>query len=344
MKKSSAQPPVFVISLEGSGKRKQPLLRQLERQGIGFKLFEAVDASKLTAPQLANYHLSAAEYFAHNGKPAVMQPRGALLRGEIGCALSHIRIYEEIVKQEYPWTLILEDDVELLEDDMETLFASINLLESKWHILFLDYLYFGTPSLLDRQGEPWGLKSYIRKKQVHGYSRSEESLNENYFLTSSWTHRYHAPLKLWGREVIVNDYMLAQPVYKIMGSHAYAISYAGAVSLLSEAFPVRLPADVLMTETENSWIRTRNITPRPIRLNPELQLSVSINREKKQPREGDRKASSVISFYNQWVRQLIKALIDLLMQCLLRPGGFSMTQIDKMTRSANSPRGSSDAF
>jgi GR25 family glycosyltransferase involved in LPS biosynthesis len=48
--------------------------------------------------------------FTVNKKTRNMRP------GEIGCSLSHIGIFEKIVKNKYPYALVLEDDAKLLCD------------------------------------------------------------------------------------------------------------------------------------------------------------------------------------------------------------------------------------
>jgi len=41
--------------------------------------------------------------------------------GEIGCFLSHLQIYEKIIKEGHPWTLILEDDAQFCQGFKEKL-------------------------------------------------------------------------------------------------------------------------------------------------------------------------------------------------------------------------------
>jgi len=95
--------PVFVISLTRSQDRRAMVMKQMEHLGIGFEFFNAVDGRALTAVDLGKVDFSLArEYCGHD-----------LSRAEVGCALSHIRLYELIVAQGIERCVILEDDVYL---------------------------------------------------------------------------------------------------------------------------------------------------------------------------------------------------------------------------------------
>lgn len=51
-------------------------------------------------------------------------PECALTLGEIGCALSHIKVYQTMVENKVQWALILEDDAEF-KDDVRPIFNKI---------------------------------------------------------------------------------------------------------------------------------------------------------------------------------------------------------------------------
>ncbi|MDR6994973.1 glycosyltransferase family 25 protein [Aeromonas salmonicida] len=79
------------------------VMKQMEHLGIGFEFFNAVDGRALTVVDLGKVDFSLArEYCGHD-----------LSRAEVGCALSHIRLYELIVAQGIERCVILEDDVYL---------------------------------------------------------------------------------------------------------------------------------------------------------------------------------------------------------------------------------------
>lgn len=95
--------PVFVISLIRSTDRRAMVMKQMEHLGIDFRFFDAVDGRALAGTDLSKVDFSLArEYCCHD-----------LSMAEVGCALSHIRLYELMVAQVIERCVILEDDVYL---------------------------------------------------------------------------------------------------------------------------------------------------------------------------------------------------------------------------------------
>lgn len=89
--------PVFVISLARAADRRQAIAHHLEEIGIEFTLMDGTDGQSLDTSYVAgicaenvNIHL-----------------------GAVGCYLSHLACYEQIVQHRYPVALILEDDARL---------------------------------------------------------------------------------------------------------------------------------------------------------------------------------------------------------------------------------------
>jgi len=272
------EPPVYVISLDYDHQRRRRLVKQLQSAEIDFQLFKAIDGKKLSQERLLSYEKGLEDFYKHHRKPEDMRRRGPLVPAEIGCALSHLKIYQDIIKKKIPSAIILEDDAVLLDKDIKSILANINLVKQKWHIIYLDYLSFGIPSFFDRESGPWGLWRYVDKQRLMNLSLLKPSLNHYYFSTTSLKHRYQAPLNFWPRIPYGENHKLAKFVCKILGSHAYAISSEGAKCLLSEAYPLHLPADALLTETKEVWRNTFVMTPRPIGLNSKLQVSSTIGK------------------------------------------------------------------
>lgn len=93
-----AQPiPVFVISLKRAAERRQSICEHLSSLGVQFEIFEAVDGSTLSDEEVEK----------------LKAPGLKMNRGAVGCYLSHIRVYEQIVQRGYECGLILEDDTRL---------------------------------------------------------------------------------------------------------------------------------------------------------------------------------------------------------------------------------------
>jgi glycosyl transferase family 25 len=61
-----------------------------------------------------------------------------LLRGQLGCAISHINIYKEIVKSNYNNVLILEDDINILPNILN-LKNYMDQLPNDWGLFYLGH-------------------------------------------------------------------------------------------------------------------------------------------------------------------------------------------------------------
>ena len=93
--------PIWVINLEWDTERRAFMEHQLRELGVTYEITKAVDGATLTAEDLTAY--SAARAKMHHGRD--------LVPGEIGCALSHIRLWERVVREAHAHVLVLEDDV-----------------------------------------------------------------------------------------------------------------------------------------------------------------------------------------------------------------------------------------
>lgn len=89
---------------------------QLRRLDIPFEIFPGVDGDTLSPAQLDYY--SNTNSIKVSGRP--------LSRGEIGCALSHLGVYQLIAERKIPLTLVLEDDVVLCGSFREKILAVSN--------------------------------------------------------------------------------------------------------------------------------------------------------------------------------------------------------------------------
>ena len=90
---------VFVISLKSDEARRQKLKERFKNYGE-FKLVEATDGRAMSAKEYYGYVLPSLEAYGRLLSPS-----------EVGCSLSHARAYEEFLKSDARFALILEDDV-----------------------------------------------------------------------------------------------------------------------------------------------------------------------------------------------------------------------------------------
>jgi glycosyl transferase, family 25 len=97
--------PLLVINLPSSTERRDAMAEQLARLRLEAVFIEAVDGRAMEAGQRAAH---CAESFTAFHSP--------LTAAEIGCYLSHLKALEHIVHQDWPWAVVLEDDLVLPAD------------------------------------------------------------------------------------------------------------------------------------------------------------------------------------------------------------------------------------
>lgn len=86
----------FIINLPKDAKRRAFMQNQLARSLLDYEFIEAIDAKSLSVDEL---HQLVYKYDEAN-----------FLLGEIGCALSHKKIYQKMVDEHIDYAFILEDD------------------------------------------------------------------------------------------------------------------------------------------------------------------------------------------------------------------------------------------
>ena len=112
---------VFVINLERSTDRKAILEERAKIVGLDIEFIKAVDGRTLSDSEIES-HTQPLNY--------------AYMRGEVGCALSHQKIYRKIIEEDIPYALILEDDV-ILPDDISELLHNIKIDTHKPNVTLL---------------------------------------------------------------------------------------------------------------------------------------------------------------------------------------------------------------
>jgi len=118
--------PIWVINLKRDVARKDFMVEQLERLGLPYELIEAVDGSTLSEEEMSIVSPELSEQRIYR----------QLTHGEIGCALSHIRLWERMVREDIHEVLIFEDDV-LIGRNMVDILLNREKLPQNWeHINF----------------------------------------------------------------------------------------------------------------------------------------------------------------------------------------------------------------
>ena len=97
-------PPVFVINLDKSTKRMARISERLNHLDIPFERISGVYGADLSKQEIAEH------YCPKLNQKNYRRPLGL---GEIGCYISHIKVWQTIVDQKISCALILEDDIQL---------------------------------------------------------------------------------------------------------------------------------------------------------------------------------------------------------------------------------------
>jgi glycosyl transferase family 25 len=135
---------VFVVTLARAVERHahvREVLRGLEHElHMGADkanlVLEALERDGRLAPWRGRSRLT--------GKPRPLGP------GEVGCALSHRQVYEEIVRSGVRRAIVLEDDVAPRVEDVALLPAALGQLPDDWDLVYLGYTRFERVRRWDR--------------------------------------------------------------------------------------------------------------------------------------------------------------------------------------------------
>jgi glycosyl transferase family 25 len=124
---------IFVVTVPRFKERQQAVTEQLE--GLTFDFFNGIDKNDLSQQFLL-------ENYSYDPKKSlsIVKKFPPLNVGEIACALSHRRVYEEMVTNSWRSVLIFEDDVVPVWTNMSSLIPTINELPQDWGLIYFGYL------------------------------------------------------------------------------------------------------------------------------------------------------------------------------------------------------------
>ncbi len=117
--------PILVVNLKYSKDRRSYMQQQLDAYGVRYQFFPAVDGRVLTPQQRACY----------SEEESLRYMKCPLTNGEIGCALSHLQIYEKMVAEDIAELLILEDDAVIKKEFFPIIFQRAQWAPADWKML-----------------------------------------------------------------------------------------------------------------------------------------------------------------------------------------------------------------
>jgi glycosyl transferase family 25 len=214
---------IYLISIERTRiHRSEKLKKNLE--GINYCFFEGVDASIFSEEEInkiANLNDSKIlldEYFE---KRFNFSANRALRKSEIGCSLSHQKIYKDMIEKGYKRVLIFEDDAKLELQNIKHIPSILNSIPNDCDLLYWGYRWFDSESRLSRFK-----RKFIITPLNWILFKSKKNQNEfypKYYNKKIWNAGFHA------------------------GTHAYSINLKSAKILLESNTPIKMNADQLIS-------------------------------------------------------------------------------------------------
>lgn len=206
---------IYVINMKRSVERKHYMIEQFERLSItNYEFIEAIDGSKLSIEEIKS---------VYSDKTAKRLLR-ELTYGEIGCALSHQKVYKKILEDtSNERCIIIEDDVEILPD-----FAKIK--DVNFELDDIDIIFFGCNS---NNVEHLGVKtfpyeilsrSYKSTQTCRCYLKKDNSIKIGEFDFYQYEDRMTS-------------------IDSIIGTCAYSVSKSACKKLLKYNTPISIPVD-----------------------------------------------------------------------------------------------------
>ncbi len=174
--------------MKRSQDRKKHIVRQLDRLNVAHEFIDAIDGQEMSDQEI---EACGGDSFP----PWSSLNARRLMRGEIGCLLSHLTVYKKMIDEDIEGACVFEDDV-ILEEDLGM------LLKNRWFFERPDYELL----LLGHSG------------QCHDFSRGVEcsSDRENVFSRYHIAKPIECPYGTFG-------YIIKKPAAIKLLRHAYPL-------------------------------------------------------------------------------------------------------------------------
>jgi glycosyl transferase family 25 len=150
------QIPVYIINLKRSVERRNCIVDHLTGLGVDFQIIEAVDGSAISDAEMLDRNKTG--IWKDGSRTRYM------FKGDIGCVLSHLKIYQKMIDEGIGTVCILEDDIECRKE-LRDFLNTENLMTSEW-----DLLYLGHHTQYSEK-EAWSIKK--EKLRIGGFSLGE---------------------------------------------------------------------------------------------------------------------------------------------------------------------------
>lgn len=118
---------IFIVSLKSDLIRRNTIASFLTNNGLDFNFIDAVYGKDLKDPELSLLPINTAE----------SRLKRKLTPGEVGCTLSHLKVYSQLASSDHDWVCILEDDALLTSEFVNF----VKSFDKDKHKLLPDNLY-----------------------------------------------------------------------------------------------------------------------------------------------------------------------------------------------------------
>lgn len=205
---------VYVVTIPRLKERQEHMTELLD--GLDFEFVHGVDKTDLTPEMISSVY----DFSAH--QKLARYESGALRKGQVACALSHLEVYKKAIDNNHQTVLILEDDIDFIEEAISQFEIFFDKLPKDWEFAYLGYWKNEQPPRM-----AW--------------------LKQNLYLALSFLGMHK-----WSATRIKNTYPKhinghVQRAGNHEGAYAYAITLEGCKKLFEFNQPIKLNADHLFS-------------------------------------------------------------------------------------------------
>ena len=150
---------IFVINLEKESEKLQNIAILFKKYNLNFRRINAVNGHDLEESTILKYV---------SQSQSIKTIKRELTNSEIGVALSHISIYNIMIKENIQHAIIMEDDIDFNSEFLEFL-QYIERLPSAWEVVLLGH-HVKESNFIDTPGILWWHKKITKTLQCIQFS------------------------------------------------------------------------------------------------------------------------------------------------------------------------------
>ncbi len=208
--------PTFYINLDRRPDRNSAIQSQLQQLNIKAQRIQAIDGSTITNQQAAFV----------DSDMFILRMKRPISQGEIGCALSHRKIWQKILDEKLEYSLVMEDDVIINP-------ALIELLTSNQYKKF-DFINLSS-------NEPYNIHEQALQKIITSGIRLRNHQTEKEFKRLDWNNNW----KIYKLHEINQNIIICEcNISPALGS-GYILSKKAAQHFLLASDKLQVPIDYI---------------------------------------------------------------------------------------------------